>query len=328
MNPWHVALALGAVITLILGMVGRSLWVDIRSGTPSRAEGGVSSRELASMLVTSGWLFLTKGKAAAATYGEEVGEHWRRRHEQGGGQPLPKPKGKERAFVADIGDWPKVWKISDGPPAVYELKARYSSPQGLKLARDLAAAGGVAVAVWLGRAITPAGATGAPFVVGVSTGLILGLATFVVLRVVLWLANPLIGPSLHMKFTGDAIEWKGYRYNWWGKSMKEKIFPNEARGEVRVIAHRQAPAEMRKAQERARANKKERRMYYQQASEVIIDAGSQGTTQLKVAEIADDEQCDKGGKIAGAIVLATRAAQGMGGPGTAEPGPKKKGLFG
>jgi hypothetical protein len=294
-----------------------------------KAEGGVSSPELASLLVKSGWIALTKGTAAASTYGNEVGEHWRRRFEQGGGQSVPQSKGKDRVFIAEIGGWPKIWKVKDGPPAVYVLKARFSSPKGLKEARTIAIGGGVVLGLWFNSAITPPGATGGPFIVAAIISVFFGGLLYVVLHILLRLLNPFLGPSLHMTLTGAALEWKGYRRNWWGGMHKEKIFPNEARGEVRVVSHRRAPAELRKAQERVRAGRKEPRMFYQQASEVIIDAGPQGNNPLKVAEIANDEQGEKGGKIAGAIIIATRAAQGMGEPAPAEPGMKKKGgLFG
>ena len=234
----------------------------------------------------------------------------------------------ERVFVAEIGGWPKVWKLRDGPPAVYVLKARFSSPKGLKEAQTLAIGGAVVLALWLNSAITPPGATGGPFVVAALISVFFGGMLYVVLRFVLRLLNPFLGPSLHMTLTGAALEWKGYRRTWWGHTIKEKIFPNEARGEVRVVSHGQAPAELRKAQERVRKGKKEPRMYYQQASEVIIDVGPQGNSQLKVAEIANDEHGEKGGKIAGAIIAATKAAQGMGAPPAAVEPVKKKGLFG
>lgn len=232
---------------------------------------------------------------------------------------------RERAFVRQIGRWPKVWKIEKNSTVSYELTAIHSSPNGLKEARTIAVGAAVLAALWLASALTPPGATGGPLFVAFLIAGVAGMMLFAVIHPVLRLLNPWLGRPLRMSFNGRAVEWKGNRRTWRGGYQMEKVFPDDERT-VRVMPHRKAAEELRKAQEAVRKRKKEPRMFYQQATEVLMGVGPQFATSMHIAEIANDEHGQRGGELKRGIDMAMEAAAGQK-PANPNPASARSGLY-
>ena len=216
-------------------------------------------------------------------------------------------KGK-RVFVAETGGWPNIFEVAEHH---YRLRGWYSSPDGMKQARQIAIVAAFAAGSWVFSVIAKTETRNGPVIVLAAISLLAGRLFFSVAHFVTRRLSRVWGPSLDIEFEGSQIEWTGYRRQWFGGNRREKIFAKEVRGQPRVIPHRSGPPELRKAQEAVRKGKKEPRMFYQEASEVLIDAGPAGSIPLKVAEFADDEHLEKGLQLVAGILIATAAAQGL-----------------
>ena len=108
-------------------------WLDIPEG--------VTGRELVSGALGIAWMAATRGGKAAKKRAADLDAFYRKRLARLGPAPEPDHNKGIRVFVGELGNWPKVWRIGNGPPPSYRLKARYASPQGLQKSRF--AAGGV-----------------------------------------------------------------------------------------------------------------------------------------------------------------------------------------
>jgi hypothetical protein len=211
--------------------------------------------------------------------------------------------------VADLGTWPKVWKTGEGR---YRLSARHHSPWGQRAAGVVAGLLGVGVGLIVFRLFPPLRpGTVAHWVMSMAVAFSV-YGAFRALAPVLRLVEAFApGMALRMTFNRGMIEWIGPGDRPWDifRYRPRRVFPTED-WQLRVIEHRKAAAEMRRAIERERRGKKARRLYYQQAAEVILDVGPNRAIGFPVAEICFDEHGDKARKLAAAIVLANAASLG------------------
>jgi hypothetical protein len=234
------------------------------------------------------------------------------------------PRG-ERVFLAELGRWPRVRKIREG---CYVLTGHHYSPSGQKEAGQLAIALVILAALWLmdllNRKPAPAWLERYGWVL-----ILLGLFVIFSGRIIRSFEPWILSSPARIRFDRGDIEWKGHNKHWWqfglGPSRKEKVFATES-GQVEVIRpHRKAAEEARRALELQRQNKKTPRLYYQDATEVVIGVGARMAQKLTIAEFSFDPNADKAGRLAAAILTTQDAARA---DAARRPSPETDRMFG